>query len=164
MVVCLSFELVRDPAARAQDGGGDFREQITGVYLLSISSQDLPTFGALLSFSTDGSLQTIRTVDFGNADLERFGFLSHENGAWEQFVENQVVTTSLYVDYDSNGLKEGIQRVRTTATFSSPDHGMFQTIDGTFTVDYFTVEQDPVMDPPATPDGLTYSGKRLNER
>jgi hypothetical protein len=160
----VTLETARDLAAGAQNAGNDFREQITGVYLLDVSFPSFPHLFSLLRISMDGTYQTTLTQDFGLGDLGQNGFASREHGVWEALGMDKIATTSLRFILDPNGAQVNFSRVRTTTSFSNLVDGRFQVITGDFTIDYFNPDQNPITDAPVVLDGLQgeFTGKRLN--
>lgn len=111
----------------------------------------------ILTFRADGTFTGTANDDFGFGDIAAKGFNSSEHGTWRQTGPLAIATSSLSLGFDANGALQNLVQILSEGTFSED----LQALTGSFTVNIFTADQDPLTDAPIAVLPGTYELQRL---
>jgi hypothetical protein len=141
-----------------EQAANNIRQHVAGTYIGTATAEGIGVpIADILTFNDDGTFKGTASDDYGFGDIAANGFNSPEQGTWRQVGPRSIETSSLSYGYNANGVLENIYRTDSTAEFTAD----FNTLNGSFAVNVFLPDQNPLVDNPVASIPGTYSVARL---
>jgi hypothetical protein len=143
--------------AEAVDLSDVIGRRVAGTYLLDVRHEGFPPALALVTLTRDGGFISTDVSDQGAGGLSTIDSPVH--GTWKATGLRRLSATTFYFGFDPEGIPKWIGRAHGTFNFDA----QFRTGKGTFKIERFQMDQDP-LDPSEVPHDVlnaTLTARRI---